>query len=186
MHERVESKKTLEEKEIDSLRREIFLRIFLQNVILILSTLIFSAFGLAVVIWPNSAWLFCVVHAVASGSLSLQWCHHGAGTVLLKKYIMIIENNSRTGMTWESWLPKNRPKTLLGTRWLVSTKGVFIGLQVSLILLCSFASLNISWHLLTAALIIRIATSAFLFTNPKGKDVLQEGREAGWFQDDST
>jgi hypothetical protein len=173
---------TFEDIEYVSLKREVMLRIAFQNVHLLLSTLIFSAFSALIILWPSVSWRICAAHGVVSGALSLQWCHHGSVQVLLKKYIMMKENilveegSVRAGSTWEIWLLANHMTSFLGSRWLVSTKGVFIGLQISMILLASAVASAVNGPSLLASLLLLAGTSLVLFTNPKGTDLAPNGK----------
>jgi len=147
------------------LRRELALRIALQNLLLVLTVAVFCAFAITVLIVPQAGWPAAAACGVAVLATSLQWCHHGVRTMNIKAYLMQIDPGAEQG--WEAWLPANRPRSLLGSRWLVSTKGVFLGTQAAMILLV--------WHLgappnpvfAAAALGLLIASTAFLFTNPK-------------------
>ena len=38
-------------------------------------------------------------------------------------------------MGWETWLKDNRMPGLLGARWIISTKAVFVGSQLAMILI---------------------------------------------------
>jgi hypothetical protein len=94
----------------------------------------------------------------------LQWCHHGVRTMQIKQYLLLIVPGEKG---WEHWLPANRPKTLLGSRWMISTKGVFLGLGLAEVWL---AALLAPQFMLLPAVIsagLWLAAAGFLFTNPK-------------------
>ena len=146
-------------------RAEIRLRILLQNVNLMLAVSAFAFLAAAALAWPLSAWLIACVHAIVSGALLLQWCHHGVRTMQLKMFLMQQEEKARSD--WEVWLPANRPKRLLGTRWFVSTKGVFLGTQAAM---AGFAILSAETGPLWAQVACASAflvSAGLLLTNPK-------------------
>ena len=150
--------------EVASLRQELLLRIALQNLLLIMAVLLFGVFVTAALIIPSRAWLCAVAMCCAIFALALQWCHHGIRTCQIKEYLMIADRNV-TG--WERWLPANRPATLLGTRWLISTKGVFLGLAGAIMCLSAWLDPSPSWPLSAAAIAFWGSTAWFLSTNPK-------------------
>ncbi len=120
--------------EIQSLRQELKQRILFQNMLLQALLVLFSAFAIVVAVMPEASSLLhfafqCVVLSGAS-----QWCHHGVRTAQIKAYLQEI-NADETHGHWESWLPAHRPKTFLGSRWQISTKGVFLGLGLGMFLL---------------------------------------------------
>ncbi len=153
--------------ELRALRSELLTRILLQNLLIVLSVFAFAILVTLGFFNDTMQWPLCAMHAVASLAFSLQWCHHGVRTMQIKQYILTHE--PPTSHSWENWLPINRPKRWLGTRWLVSTKGVFLGTQLAAIL---FAASNAKWTrndwffpLISIALLL--LTAGFLFTNPK-------------------
>jgi hypothetical protein len=150
--------------EASSLRRELGLRILLQNTLLIISVGLFAAFSAVAALAPGTAWPLAVAHNSAILALALQWGHHGVRTMQIKHYLLLIDPDEKG---WERWLPANRPKTLLGSRWMISTKGVFLGLglvKVGLAALLAPAFMPLP-ALVSASL--WLATAGFLFTNPK-------------------
>lgn len=62
------------------LRRELALRILLQNLLLILSLALFTAFAILALARPEAAWGAAAAQGVASLGATLQWCHHGIRT----------------------------------------------------------------------------------------------------------
>ena len=144
---------------------ELLLRISLQNLLLILATTIFAGLAALAIAQPTSMWLFACVHAASSLSLLVQWCHHGARTAQIKGFLL--DREAALPDTWERWLPINRPRRLLGNRWLISTKGVFLGLQAAMLILGVLVrGLD---PLLGPALCLAVfaASAGLLFTNPK-------------------
>lgn len=93
------------------LRRELALRILLQNLLLILSLALFTTFALLALSRPEAACGAAAAQGAASLGAVLQWCHHGIRTKQIKEYLLTIDSNNTDG--WERWLPANRPSTLL-------------------------------------------------------------------------
>ena len=113
------------EGERGALRAELRRRILLQNGLLMLAVVLFAAFGLAVAARSIAGPGCAAALNVALLALSAQWCHHGVRTAQIKAHLLMGDPDADG---WERWLRRNRPRTLLGSRWLVSTKGVFLGL----------------------------------------------------------
>ncbi len=148
------------------LRRELALRILLQNLLLILSLLLFAAFAILALALPETAWAAVAAHGAASLGAALQWCHHGIRTKQIKNYLLTIVHADADG-GWERWLPRNRPRTLLGSRWMLSTKAVFLGLQLAMIGLAVQVSLVFDGFFGLTTGILLLASIGFLLTNPK-------------------
>lgn len=146
------------------LRRELALRILLQNLLLLLSVAVFTGFAILALALPHAAWAAAAAQGVAGFAAALQWCHHGIRTKQIKDYLLTIDSREAGG--WECWLPAHRPRTFLGSRWMISTKGVFIGLQGAMI--------GLAWHMTALHSVFAsvaagalLATLWFLLTNPK-------------------
>lgn len=152
-------------EEIRSLRSELLLRVCLQNALLLLSVLLFSGMVVVALVSPHVALSTAVAFAVATLALALVWCHHGVRTMQIKQYLLLQRDD--VAPSWERWLPQNRPRRLLGTRWLVSTKGVLLGLQAAAWVLAASVSRDESSLLLAVTLVLLVSTAGFLFTNPK-------------------
>lgn len=147
-----------------SLRQELMLRILLQNFILIISVVLFAAISVAMVLVPRSVWLLSVAHNTVLLAMALQWCHHGVRTKQIKNYLLLID---QTPTGWERWLPANRPAGILGSRWMVSTKGVFLGLGFANVGLAGLLSCEYPLLLGSGSVALWISSGLFLFTNPK-------------------
>jgi hypothetical protein len=162
--------RTAASDEAAALRRELLLRILLQNALLILSLALFTAFAILTLLRPGLAWAAAAGHGAAGLGAALQWCHHGIRTRQIKAYLLMIEADAGDGthpQGWERWLPAHRPQTLLGSRWLISTKGSFIGLQLAMIVLALRVAPAIDPIPALAALGLALAAAGFLLTNPK-------------------
>jgi hypothetical protein len=156
--------------EYASLRNEILIRVLIQNALLIMLTITFVVIAMISLQRPNIAWLSCVLFGIVSGSFALQWCHHGAGSVQIKRYIMSVYQ-TRKGSNWEAWLLENKLNSFLGTRWVLSTKGVFVGLQCAELVLSLILQPEPHYMLQLSAVSIMFVTTLLLFTNPKGSDL---------------
>lgn len=150
--------------ELSSLRNELLLRIALQNVLLILTTGLFCGIAAVCLVAPFHAWLFAVTLNCAVLALALQWCHHGIRTAQIKRYLVLADTEPSG---WEHWLPVNRPSRLLGTRWIISTEGVFLGLGGAIVCLAAWLDPSPGWVLPLGSSVLWCATEGFLFTNPK-------------------
>jgi multisubunit Na+/H+ antiporter MnhG subunit len=147
------------------LRRELALRILLQNLLLVLSLALFTAFAILSLARPEVAWGAAAAQGAAGLGAALQWCHHGIRTKQIKKFLLTLDGGHAEG--WERWLPANRPGTLLGSRWLISTKGVFLGLQLAMIGLSWRMGPVLDGFFASVAAILLLASAGFLLTNPK-------------------
>lgn len=150
--------------EAASLRQELLLRILLQNTLLILSVAVFAAFFVVVAVAPATAWPLAAAYNTAIFAAALQWCHHGVRTKQIKQYLLLIDPAEEG---WERWLPANRPKRLLGTRWMISTKGVFLGLGLASMGLAAVLAPTFMLLPTAVAAALWLASAGFLLTNPK-------------------
>lgn len=120
--------------EIAYLRKELLLRIAIQNCVLImLMPLATTSFVLGLA-WPARAEWAALAYVMASGMGALYWSHNGARTMQIAAYLRRQELE-QVGQGWETWLKSNRYRGLLGSRWRISTMGVFLGSQVLVITL---------------------------------------------------
>ncbi len=149
-----------------TLRRELALRIVLQNLLLMVALALFTAFAILALALPETAWTAAAAQAAVSFGAALQWCHHGIRIKQIKEYMLLIDNDGANG-GWERWLPLNRPRTLLGSRWMISTKGVFLGLQVAMIGLAVQVSPAFDGFFGFCTAVLLLASAGFLLTNPK-------------------
>lgn len=150
--------------ELTSLRRELLVRIVFQNALLLISVVIFLFVAWLSFAHQDQAWTIAFAHGVTVLAMVLQWCHHGVRTKQIKEYLLSIYSEEHG---WERWLPAHRPNTLLGSRWLVSTKGVFLGLGLASMLLAELLDAPRDTFPLVLALGLWLASALFLFTNPK-------------------
>jgi hypothetical protein len=150
--------------ELTTLRQELLLRIRLQNLLLMIAVGVFAAFAALGVTHPRYAWLAAAAQGGASLALALQWCHHGIRTRQIKQYLLVADPNPAG---WERWLPANRPPGLLGARWMVSTKGVFLGLGLGMMGIAAFLEPAPAALPMTIAPALWAASLWFLITNPK-------------------
>jgi len=153
--------------EYRALRHELLMRMLVQNLLTVLQPLLLlGCYGLALT-HPLQAPITALVFLFTSLAASAQWCHMGVRTVHLKTFIMQSEERLGAEFTWESFLPGARPKSLLGSRWVISTKGVFLLVQGLAILIPSSLDIASSFWFLTIAICVLGASQWLLFTNPK-------------------
>jgi hypothetical protein len=119
--------------EYSALRNEILMRILIQNLILILLIPLFAALAAIGFHRPSLAAAAALVYLVASGMGALYWVHNGARTVQLKTYLLLVERRLGGAGRWESWLASHRFDGMLGSRWVISTKGAILGSQICLL-----------------------------------------------------
>jgi hypothetical protein len=123
--------------QVGYLHRELILRMGLQNAILMLMVPVFIAAAIAACTLPSHAPVIAIAYVTASGMASLYWVHSGYRTAQIRVYLQSLERDA-TG--WENWLAKNHYKGPLGSRWWISTVGVFIGSQVAMTAICWLAT----------------------------------------------
>ncbi len=152
--------------EIQSLRQELKLRILLQNMLLQGLPVIFAALAAASVLKPAASGALCLVFQSVMLAAIVQWCHHGVRTAQIKAFLQELNPDGEYGK-WETWLPAHRPATPLGSRWMVSTKGVFLGLGAIFLALHMVVTPELNTPLLLASCLVWATGAAFLFTNPK-------------------
>jgi hypothetical protein len=117
-----------------ALRSEIELRIILQNISLMILYVVFVTLGTIQLLIQNMRFEIAVVFVVTVGIISLIWTHHGARTLQIKTYLAyVLEPRLRNGAGWEVWHARHRVQGVLGSRWFISTKGVFVGSQLVMI-----------------------------------------------------
>ncbi len=115
-------------RELASLRSEIVTRVVFQNVLLCLCWCALGAI-------PAAAWFggrpeILVLYSVLAVSAVAMWAHHGARTAQIRFYLQSSIETGPHGAGWEHALAAMRFRSLLGSRWVVSTKGFFLGSQV--------------------------------------------------------
>lgn len=152
--------------EIQFLRQELKLRILLQNLLLQALTVIFAVLAAISALSPPATSALCFIFQCVMLAAILQWCHHGVRTAQIKEFLQELNQEGARGK-WETWLPAHRPATLLGSRWMVSTKGVFLGLGAMMMLLAVIVAPEINYVLLLTSSVIWAIGTIFLFTNPK-------------------
>jgi hypothetical protein len=124
-------------EEFRALRNEIHLRILIQNTILALLAPLFFVAAMFMLTRIEAAYSIAAIYIVCSGIVALMWAHSGARTLQIKTYLTrVIE--PRLGIDaqgWEQWHARNRVAGVLGSRWLISTKGVIVGSQIAILCL---------------------------------------------------
>lgn len=112
---------------ISEARREINLRIAIQNVVVIVNCLQIGVWMLILITTPADVLLLWVSAAMLSLMLGLIWVHSGVRHAQYRQYLLdVLESRLDYGMLgWESALKRLRPKSVSGSRWWLSTKGQF-------------------------------------------------------------
>lgn len=150
--------------EADRLSRELLLRMGIQNGTVAASVLATAAFLIAIALGPAAAGPLAVGAILVVGAFVLQWCHSGIRIMQITRYMAATFEPADLG--WERWLRANRPRRLLGARWAISTKGVFLGCQIAV--LCLALRTGAAEAAMTGVALVGIAASAgLLLTNPR-------------------
>ncbi len=123
-------------EEFRSLRQEIVIRVIFQNVLLVSC---WMAFGGVLVAsrWSARSELL-LVYSALSVSAAAMWAHHGCRTAQIRAYLEAKSEPELWGEAhrgWESALAQMRFRSLLGSRWFVSTKGFLLGSQAIVVAL---------------------------------------------------
>lgn len=151
--------------EISTLRRELYLRMIFQNCILILDICLFFVATALQIIDRSYTVEMAAAFALVNAFLAAMWCHHGARQAQIKQYLLILEARYSALSGWESWLPRHPNRGFLGSRWLVSTKGVLLGTALATSVNASLRA-PMDW-LLVGGFMVIAATALLLFSNPK-------------------
>lgn len=154
---------SLRVEEYQALKSEMLLRITIQNVTLFTTVILFIPAALLIVIQPNFSGLIALAYTAANLALAMQWCHQGIRQCNIKQAVLARDKEAGRQDSWEEWLPDQRPKNLLGSRWFVSTKLVFMGLGAGAITL---ALKDFSVAIFFAVIVLSVTVTALL-TNPK-------------------
>ncbi|TRW17624.1 hypothetical protein [Glacieibacterium frigidum] len=159
---------TIDRDEYHALRAEIITRIRLQNVILMLLMPLFLAAALAMAVYPTTTRIMPLIYTIVCGIGGLLWIHHAARTTQIKYYLrLILEPRLRDGGGWERWHAANRVAGLLGSRWRISTIGVFIGSDLAMLGLAWLIAPEATAGSATLLTLAAIGTAAVLLLPPK-------------------
>ncbi len=146
--------------ELTSLRSEIIVRIVFQNILLCLTWCSLGVVLAAARLYSSAEIL--LIYPVLATSAAGMWSHHGARTAQIRLYLQSRLEPALFGTSidgWEHALAGLRFRSLLGSRWFVSTKGFFLGSQ----LLVAALSLGTGEGVLFFSLTLTgVATSAWL------------------------
>lgn len=153
-----------ERDEVVRLSRELLLRMAVQNGTVAASALAAGAFLIATTALPARAGVLALGAIVVIGALVLQWCHSGVRIMQITAYMF--EAFGDADLRWERWLRANRPRRLLGARWAISTKGVFLGCQLA-VFAAALGVGRVGAAEAGLALLGMAGTAGFLLTNPK-------------------
>lgn len=108
-------------------RLEVNLRILIQNLIVILNTGQIMIWMAAVIFSDAGIFLIWFAAATTSVMLGFTWIHSGVRHAQYRQYFKDILDpaSEHVVIGWEAALKKLRPHSALGSRWWISTKGVF-------------------------------------------------------------
>ncbi|WP_337187132.1 hypothetical protein [Phenylobacterium sp.] len=161
--------RTFAADEYRALRREIELRIILQNVTLISLAFVFSGAFLLQVLRPDARYQLAAGYSFAAGMLSLYWIHSGARTLQIKTYLRYTLEPRLGGESgWETWHDVNRVQGALGSRWFISTKGVLVGSQITCLSLAWIAGGPVGIDKVYATLVaLAVVSTAILLRRPR-------------------
>lgn len=162
-------------REFTALRAEILVRIALQNAtLLLLLPLLGGAIALMIVA-PQRAWIAALGYGVLAGAAGLVWIHNAARTTQIKYYMrLVLEPAVAPEAGWERWHARHRVAGVLGSRWRISTIGVFVGSQIAAVVL---AALVAGLDRLPAAALLAIVVpgvTALLLVPPRMSAALRE------------
>ena len=126
-------------------KREINLRIVLQNLVLCLHTTIITGLLVLQILSEVDPWLLWLVGIMSSTMLAQIWLHSGIRHVQLRRYFEDVLdvgiNEELEG--WESFVHRMHPDVLLGARWWISTKAIFAYAQLGMGIVAIASSLLI-------------------------------------------
>jgi hypothetical protein len=153
-------------EEIRFVRREILLRIGIQNMILILLMPLLLLSIIAASALRSEAAFIALGYVGVAGMGALYWIHSAARTVQIKAYLRAVERAGGAA-GWEAWLAANPVRGALGSRWFISTKGVFVGSQIAAILVCGVLAGGLAQPVLLSLALGVAALTAVLLIQPK-------------------
>lgn len=123
-------------EEFRSLRQEILIRVIFQNVLLVLCWCALGAVLAASYFAARPTPL--LIYSVLAVSAAAMWAHHGCRTAQIRTYLQSrLEPwlGGGEGPAWEQALEGMQFRSILGSRWFVSTKGFLLGSQVLIIVI---------------------------------------------------
>ena len=155
--------------EYQSLRQEILLRIAMQNALLALSVTMFLVTATASIFFEQAGSKLGLIYTICAGLLSLVWIHSGARTLQIKTYLTeVVEPEMGGHLGWEHWHAINRVAGILGSRWFISTKGLFVGSQIAAIALPWLSNPQGNERFLAVlSILVMLATTLTLLVSPK-------------------
>ena len=120
-----------------ALRQELDIRIFLQNLFLLVLVVTWAVLASLSVAMPVRTFEMSLVFDALAFSLAIMWSHSGVRHAQMRGYLLeVLEPEmSSAGMGWERYLRDRRPASRLGSRWWISTHGLFAGLPIAFSLL---------------------------------------------------
>lgn len=155
--------------EFQSLRQEILLRIAIQNALLALTVLMFLVATTTSIAFESASSKVGLIYTLCAGFLALMWIHSGARTLQIKTYLIEVVEPEMNGLLgWEHWHAANRISGMLGSRWFISTKGLFVGSQIAAIALPWISNPRESEAIFVLlSVLVMGVTSVVLLASPK-------------------
>lgn len=147
-------------------RREIDLRIAIQNLILLTAVISAQVFCVLALMHRTDGVALSLIFSGAVQASALIWGHNGIRHAQIRCYVVeVIEPRmASAGEGWEAFVEAVRPSDALGTRWRLSTYGVFCGAQALVGAACWYASG--AWSCLVVAFIGSVLTVLLLSHPP--------------------
>lgn len=125
-----------------AVRREVDLRIAIQNLILLAVVVSAQVFCVLALMHRSDGVALSLIFGGAVQVSALIWGHNGVRHAQIRCYVVeVIEPRmASAGEGWEAFLEAVRPSDALGTRWRLSTYGIFCGTQALVGAACWYAS----------------------------------------------
>jgi hypothetical protein len=117
----------IEREDAIYLKRELLLRMGVQNGVIVLNAILFLATADLQFLLAHHPAHIALGFGLFAAILASIWCHHGARQAQIKQYLLLLQSRHATDEGWEGWLPRHGLTGLLGSRWFLSTKATFIG-----------------------------------------------------------
>jgi hypothetical protein len=120
-----------------AIRQELDLRILIQNGLLVIHVLLAGAAVILMVGQSDRDVVrTSILFDLLAFSLAIMWSHSDYGHQQMGAYILahIDDDEDPAGMGWERFLKSHRPVGLLGSKWFISTHGLWMGLPVAVAL----------------------------------------------------
>jgi hypothetical protein len=156
-----------------ALRQELAVRIVIQNVLLAGTVLTSLVTCLLMAFTPAVASWLALCQVAATAGAALMWLHGGARTMQISAYLTdVLEPRllADPAVGWESWHHRHRFRGRLGSRWFISTVGIFLASEVLTIAAAIVAGAGFRRPPLLLAAIFLVPLTALLLRHPRLAD----------------